>query len=319
MIAYRAVGLGMAAFARLKLRVEVQGRLELAPGSLYVVTHRSNLDSPLLCGAVYPQVRGGSADDLPWFVVRDDLFLPGLLAAALPGRAPLSLGIGRLLERVRCLRLRPATRLRVVELARADPSLELDALPNADAFRHRARMLGERPPRTAGDVLGSNYGRELWQLVDRSEAPRPEAAWVRRAAAARQDLERLIGLMREGASMLVSPEGTPSKDGSVGPVQRGVGLIIRRGRPQRVVPIGLAFDPVGGRRTRGVVRIGEPVEPPTRDVEAELRTLLCRTLPRTRGARLAWEYRQGRRSTLPPLAPELVDRLAKEYESALVR
>jgi hypothetical protein len=117
--------------------------------------------------------------------------------------------------------------------------------------------------------------------------------------------------------VLLSPEGTPSRDGSVGPLMRGVGLLVRRGRPSRIVPIGLAFDPLGPGRTQGLVRIGDPVEPPRQDVEDALHLLLRRTLPRSEGAARAYAYRRGLTSGPPPGPPELVDRLCREYESAL--
>ncbi|HZP72501.1 MAG TPA: hypothetical protein VFA97_03885 [Gaiellaceae bacterium] len=318
LVLYRTVGLGMTAFSRLRFDVHVEGRLTLAPGTLYVVTHRSNLDTPLLCGAVFPKINRAGRD-LPWFVVRDDLLLAGFPAHVVPGRLPLRLGIGRILERsLRCLALRPATRMRVVELARDDPTLPLEALPNAAAFALRADSKGWRRPQLVRDVLRSGNADLLWQMVERDEAPEPASAWTQRLADAKRDLERVVGLMRSGESILLSPEGTPSRDGSVGPLQRGVGLLVRRGRPRRVVPIGLAYDPLGRGRMRGHVRIGEPVDPPTRDVEEALHVLLRRTLPHTDGAARAYAYRHGPAGVPPPGPPELLDRLCREYESAIV-
>jgi 1-acyl-sn-glycerol-3-phosphate acyltransferase len=315
---YRAVGAGMTVFSRARLHVQVEGRVVPAPRTLYVVTHRSNLDTPLACGALFPQVVAADDEDLPWFVVRDDLLLPGFFAHMAPGRVPLSLGIGGILEEhLRCIAIRPATRMRAVELARADPSAPLAVLPHAPDFRARAHVLGRSAPARTGDVLESAYADLLWRLVDRDEAPQPEHAWAQRLVDSRRDLERVIDLMRAGQSILISPEGTPSRDGSVGAIQRGVGLLVRRGRPERIVPIGLAFDPVGPGRTRGLVRIGDAVPPPTGDVEAALHTLLRRTLPRSAGAAAAYAYRQGLVDGPPPAPHELLDRLAREYESAL--
>jgi 1-acyl-sn-glycerol-3-phosphate acyltransferase len=308
----------MAAFSRVRLRVSVEGQLELAPGTLYVVTHRSNLDTPLVCGALYPFVRRQRRSDYPWFVVRDDMLQPGFFAQFAPGRTPLGLDIGPILERhLRCVAIRSATRMRVVELIRADPAAPLETLPNAADLRARARVLGHPEPAVAGDALRSAYADLLWRAFDRADAPEPRAAWDQRAADSRHDLERLVGLLRDGQSVLLSPEGTPSPDGAVGPVMRGVGLLVRRGRPQRVVPIGLAFDPLEPGRTHGLVRIGEPVDPPTTDVELSLHLLLRRTLPRSAGAARAHAYRRGTLAGPLPAAPDVIDRLAREYESAL--
>ena len=127
MTLYDLVGFGMMGFVRVRLRTEVHGTLSPERGTLYVVTHRSHLDVPLLIGALYPRVRR-HRDALPWFAVRDDLFLPGFFAQLAPGRIPLSLGIGSVLaERLRCVPVRPATRMRLVDLCRAQPDLPLQS------------------------------------------------------------------------------------------------------------------------------------------------------------------------------------------------
>jgi 1-acyl-sn-glycerol-3-phosphate acyltransferase len=167
----------------------------------------------------------------------------------------------------------------------------------------------------AGDLLRSGYADLLWHLVERSRLPEPEALWTRRVADARRDLDRVIALLREGRSVLLWPEGTPSPDGSVGPIMRGVGLLVRRGRPRRIVPIGLAYDPLPPGRTRATVRIGDPVTPPRHDVEEAILNLLRRTMPRSEGAALAHAYRNGTLPGPPPGPPEVIARLAREYES----
>lgn len=276
MTLYEAVGAGMALFARAGFRLRVEGGLRLEPGTLFVVTHRSHLDVPVLCGALYPRARRQQRP-LPWFAVRDDLFLPGFFAHLAPGRLPLSLGIGRVLEqRLQCLPVRPATRMRLVDLCRAEPSLPLALLPHAPDLRARAVVAGDREPRVARDVLASRYADLLWRLVDRDETPAAEQAWRTRLAQARGDVERLIALLRADESLVVFPEGTPSRDGRVGEVRRGTRLLVRRGRPRRIVPIALEYD----RRTRrplALVRVGPPVAPPRDDVEERVRELLRAT------------------------------------------
>jgi 1-acyl-sn-glycerol-3-phosphate acyltransferase len=317
-ILYRSVGLGMAAFSHLVLRPQASGRLQPGPGTLYLATHRSELDVPFLCGMLYPQIRRTVGDsDLPWFAVRDDLFLRGWFAHFAPWAFPLSFGIGPILRGpLRCVPVRAATRMRVIELARSAPSLPIDELPVADALRARAARLGRAEPRYARDVLSHRYADLLWTVVDRDDAPRPPDAWAVRLTQARQDLSRLVDLLRNGQSVLLFPEGRPSEDGAVAPLQRGVGLLVRRGRPRRVVPLGIAYDPIGRGRTRALLRIGEPVAPPRDDVEASLHELLCRTMPRSTGAAAAFAYQRGVAGDRPPGPPDVVERLAREYESA---
>lgn len=276
MTLYGAVGASMALFARAAFRLRVEGELELGPGTLYVVTHRSHLDVPVLCGALYPRARR-QRQQLPWFAVRDDLFLPGFFAHLAPGRLPLRLGIGAVLERrLCCVPVRPSTRMRLVDLCRAQPALPLAELPHADELRARAVSAGLPKPRLAGDVLASRYADVLWRLVEREEVPAATAAWELRLGQARFDLERLIGLLRNGESLVVFPEGTPSRDGLVGPVRRGTRLLVRRGRPRRIVPIVLEYEQ-RPRRKVAVVRVGPAVPPPRDDVEERVRELLRAT------------------------------------------
>jgi 1-acyl-sn-glycerol-3-phosphate acyltransferase len=206
--------------------------------------------------------------------------------------------------------------MRVIELARIAPSLPIDNLPVADALRERAMRLGRAEPRYAGDVLSRRYADLLWTVVTRDDAPRPAHAWASRLTHAREDLSRLVDLLRNGQSLLLFPEGRPSPDGAVAPLQRGVGLLVRRGRPRRVVPLGIAYDPIGRGRTRALLRIGDPVAPPREDIEPSLHELLCRTMPRSTGAAAAFAYQHGLGGERPPGPPDLVERLAREYESA---
>ncbi len=276
MTLYGAVGAGMAVFARLAFHLRVVGDLRLEPGTLYVVTHRSHLDVPVLCGALYPRARR-QRRELPWFAVRDDLFLPGFFAHLAPGRVPLSVGIGGVLAaRLRCVPVRPATRMRLVDLCRAQPELSLGALPYAPQLRRRALRHRLPPPTQARDVLASAYADILWRLVDRRQAPAAGAAWETRLGRARHDLERMIELLRSGESLVVFPEGTPSRTGRVGDVRRGTRLLVRRGRPQRIVPIALEYHRERRPRT-AVIRVGDAVPPPTDDVEARISELLRTT------------------------------------------
>jgi hypothetical protein len=125
----------------------------------------------------------------------------------------------------------------------------------------------------------------------------------------------VIALLREGRSVLLWPEGTPSPDGSVGPIMRGVGLLVRRGRPRRIVPIGLAYDPLPRGRTRATVRIGKAVPPPARDVEAAILALLRGSMPRSAGGALAHADGNGTVSGPGPAPAEVLERVSREYES----
>ena len=87
---------------------------------------------------------------------------------------------------------------------------------------------------------------------------------VRRSGGGSADLASAAALIAAGRDVIVFPEGTRSRDGSVGPFHSGAArLADAAGAP--IVPVGIhgtaALLPVHGRlrRTRVVVRIGAPV------------------------------------------------------------
>ncbi|HET7045695.1 MAG TPA: hypothetical protein VFI37_12665, partial [Gaiellaceae bacterium] len=87
--------------------------------------------------------------------------------------------------------------------------------------------------------------------------------------------------------------------GSIGPVQRGLGLLIRRARPEVLQPVALAYDPLGPGRTRAYVAVGAPFAPPARGAEAEVLAAFRALLPLTPGQVAAHAAVQG-------IDPELV-------------
>ncbi len=107
------------------------------------------------------------------------------------------------------------------------------------------------------DFYRSPWGNWFFRLVG--------AVPVGSARESRDGLRRAVALVRRGHAVVVFPEGRLSRDGSVGPMHRGVGAIARRtGAP--VYPVGIvgSFDawPHGSRRPhRARVRIafGQPL------------------------------------------------------------
>jgi len=303
---FDAVALGgtLATRARFSVRL-LTGELEVPPRTLMLVTHRSDWDIPLTTNVYWPAQlwRRGAK---PVFVARDDMFLPGFLAGYPPG---LPLALRRLLAPVRvggvlrsqrlALPIASAGRAHLADVVLDDPSLPLAELPEAlrDAFLARARRLGAPEPRVAADVAGGGYVDLLWRRCERAELPLPEF-WGRRQAVARRDFEALLAHVAGGGSLVIYPEGRPSPDGAVGPIQRGLGLLIRRARPDLLLPVALAYDPLGPGRTRAYVGAGALVEPP-QDAEAAVLGAFRALLPLTPGQVAAHAAVQG-------LDPELV-------------
>jgi hypothetical protein len=294
---YDAVALGMRAYAGAAFRLEVlaPARLALEPGTLIVATHRRESDVPVLAPPLYyrGRLRETEGEKLS-FAARDDMFLPGFFAGFPPGLPRLArrllypVAIARWLPRVGVHPLRSANVARLGEVLAAHPAARLDELL-ADgalaALLERARAGGAARPQLARDVLRGEYADVLWRAVSPADvAPdRLAAFWSRRAGLAADDFRTLVELLRSGSRLVVFPEGRPSPAGEIGPLQRGIGALVRRGRPAKIQPLALAYDPLVRGRTRVFVSLPPPVDPPRDDVDLELLRHLRRAMPLTAG------------------------------------
>jgi 1-acyl-sn-glycerol-3-phosphate acyltransferase len=230
--------------------------------------------------------------------------------------------------------------MRLVELLREHPRARLDELLPAGLVRR----FGLRGDARAAETLSGRYAELLWRVVGADELAGPLAAetFRRRAAAATDDFRELVSLLRGGGTLVVFPEGRPSPDGALGPMQRGLAALVRRARPAALRPLAFAYDPLTRGRPYACVGVGPLVEPPA-DAGAVL-ALLRRTTPLTAGqlvaagtADRADEEIDAALAEGRPVVPELLDparrrarlaearvaadrapleRLSREYESA---
>ena len=161
----------------------------------------------------------------------------------------------------------------------------------------------DRIPREGGVILASNHQSFLDVLLLGAACPRPvrymarrtlwdhrllgwlisdwKAIPVDRDRPGKDDLRRVIETARGGEVLALFPEGTRTRDGSIGEMRGGIGFLARRaGVPVVPVRIAGAFEawPRGRRLPRpGKVRIefGEPVryaeDMEDRDVSADVR------------------------------------------------
>lgn len=294
---YDAVAAGMWAYSRAAFRITVLGpeRLGIAPGTLLVVTHRRETDVPVLCPPLYR--RGELRRQRVAFAARDDMFLPGFFAgfpAGLPPRVRrllYPLGIAEWLPRVEVFPIRSARVARLAEVLAERRGAELtDVLgrEEARAFAERAAACGQRAPVVVEDVLRGDYADLVWRAVG-PEDPAGQGLdgfWSRRATEAAGDFRVLVELVRGGRPLVLFPEGRPSPDGEIGPLQRGLGALVRRARPPALLPVALAYDPLARGRARVVVAFGAPAAP-SGDVEEHALALLRRTMPLTAGQLVA--------------------------------
>src|SRR5262245_48302533 len=207
-------------------RVQVLGRerLETPRGTLYLVTHRRETDVPVVCPPLYrraPLWRYPTS-----FAARDDMFLRGFFAGFPPGLSPrvrralYPLNASRFLPRVEVHPIRSAQVARLGEVleARGD-----EPLPESEqgAFAERAAACGLQPPARSRDALRGEYADLLWRAVtpDDPATAGLDGFWARRAGEAAQDFRTLVDIVRGGMELLLFPEGRPSPDGEIGPVQ----------------------------------------------------------------------------------------------------
>jgi hypothetical protein len=100
--------------------------------------------------------------------------------------------------------------------------------------------------------------------------------------------------MRTGHSLLVFPEGRPSPDGEVGPLQRGLDALVRRGKPERLLPVTMAYDPLVHGRPDVVLVFAEPFAPPPERLEEVVLDSLRLNTALTAGQFVAHELGAGR-------------------------
>lgn len=323
---YDAVGHGMWAYSNAAFRVDVldRERFAPAPGTLVAVTHRRETDVPVICPPLYFAMGGRRRKDRRLhFAARDDMFLPGFFAGfppelPLPARRLLyRVGVARWLPAVNVFPIRSATVARAGEVLAARRGEALDDLLDEErvaSLRERAAQCGLASPARAGEVLRGEYADLLWQPISSEDGGGLEDFWAGRAARAAGDFRTLVQIARDGHVLIVFPEGRPSPDGEIGPIRPGIGALVRRGRPQAIRPLAIAYDPLVRGRARVHLALGEPLEPPKDDVEGALLALLRLTMPLTCGQVVATQLAAGAEADPVALERELADAVARARE-----
>ena len=308
---YDAVGLGMRAYSRTAFRVRYLGpkSFRLLPGTLIAATHRKETDVPVIAPELYFRAAlWKNRSEAMHFAARDDMFLRGFFAGFPPEMRPRArrllfpVSVGRFLPRVAVHPISSASTARLVELLAASPDEPLeDVVP--ERLLRRLRERGVHSTVRAGDVMRGANADVLWEPVSRGEGP--DAFWSARAMRATADFRELVGLMRAGKSLVVFPEGRPSPGGEVGPLRRGLDALVRRGKPERILPVTLAYDPLVQRRTDVLLVFGETFAPPGDGLEEVLLQRLKQNTALTVGQFVAHELFEGREPHPAALAAEL--------------
>ena len=312
----------MYGYARTSHRVRVVAPPEerIVKGTLYLAAHRAETDVPIICGSYYFAARvWAQRNPRLHFAARDDLFQPGFFAGFPPElprplrRVLHPLGIGRYLPSVRVHPISSAVTMKLVQaLELADPELSLDEALSVDLKEQildRASQLGARSPMRVAEVMHGDYADLLWIDVEASDLPTaPYAeAWARRASVATGDLSAIVDLVRNGEPLLLFPEGQPSPDGDLGPLRRGLGAVIRRGRPERIRAFGLAYDALTTGRDTVVLSVLNSVAPPAGAGEPDMLGHLASAIALTCGQVVATTLLRAADAGYSTLAPAALD------------
>lgn len=283
---------GMRLFTRRAFEVHVLGRehLALRPRTLIVLTHRSDHDVPVFAGELYFHEVLRRRGLLPHYAVRDDLFLRGFFAGyprwrrGLARRLAWPIRVGPIIRRGRCLPIRSAKELRLVEVFGAAPAVPVEELAPPDAVAALAAR-GIDPARPARDALTGAVADVLWRSYGPGALDRPvhEPMWAERRRTAAADFRTLVDTLAGGGTLALFPEGRPSPDGTIGPLRRGLAAVVRRAKPDLLLPVALAYDPLVPGKTRVHVVVGAPAPPPLGDAEAGVLVALQRAMPLTVG------------------------------------
>ena len=298
---YDLVGLGMWVFTRLRFRVRVLGRVPaVAPGQVWVVTHRAETDVPLIGGLLW--ARGGMWRRRPGarvhFAARDDLFTPGAVSAGLRLPRVLArwlwpLSPGPWLPRVRAHPVRRPTGCKLAQLLAEVPGeIALGDVvgPSVRArFVERADAAGRPVPLTVRQAQDPEFARVLWSdvTVEDVVAPVGRRAWQTHIAATARDLRALVALARQGEPLVVFPEGQVSPDGALGQVGRLLEVLVRHAGVVQVIPVSIAYDPLAGRRCAVSVAVGLPIATADGELPRATRHALRVGMPVTSGQVIA--------------------------------
>ncbi|HEU6443475.1 MAG TPA: hypothetical protein VFL61_00300 [Gaiellaceae bacterium] len=327
-----AVALAMLAYTRASMRAETIGGegLRLSRGTLVLFSHRRFEDVPLLGSTLYLRARAWrNRDPWPHFAAREDLFHPGFFAGFQPAtplwlrRLLYPVSLAPWLARLRAHPVPSATTIKLGEaLAGLPEQTPLDGVlgPRVlTALEARAAEHGLQAPSRPRDVLRAEFADLLLTILDRDElaGSAAEPVWERKAGAAMVALRGLVELLRAGEPLLLSPEGRISPDGAIGPLDRTIGLLLRRGRPETLLHVGVAYDPLTRGRPWAYVAFGRPLPTPDADAETVVLSELRRLTPPTCGQVVAACLARACGEGSPSLSEgELADALAREVEEA---
>ena len=257
----------------------------IRPGSMFASNHQRDVDGPMLGTVLLDRHGLRFSGVLPYYVTREDLFRPGILARLTVHWPRVFSGVLRRISLAWFFplgRTEPMRRVREFTLGDALRALAAEGLGDADAGP-LMNARGQRETRVHpgessvhallghdDDALEAWWGlRRLTREARAIIAPGFRATVERQVAHFARRLDR-------GCSIYFAPEGTISKRGPFGRVRAGFFRIACAAEtPPWIQPIGLAYDSLAPGKSRVVIRIGQVFRADTRlrrcEFDAKLR------------------------------------------------
>ncbi len=262
----------------LNMRVRQWGRLPLRGSVVLIANHQHEDESEMIVERTFVQGRLR-----PLFTASSRrMYEPGFFATRMPWLAPFmrDVNAGPLFVGLGMLPLENELSVQPLRgLARALVRRHGD-VPLGDAFRASALAAMPAGARTARDLLDARFfgaGETRVRIAHLNQPYRDEAMAALRANVD-EDIARITGVVRRGASFFVTPEGFYSTDGRMRPLKGIVDHLVPIASPWLAA---IAFDPFRGRRLSMLFRIVQASDP------AALATSLAASRPVTTSALLA--------------------------------
>ncbi|MCF7890881.1 1-acyl-sn-glycerol-3-phosphate acyltransferase [Candidatus Bipolaricaulota bacterium] len=252
------------------LQVDGLDNYSESPSSLVVANHKRDLDSVLIASILYYS-NGLLPPSTPIsFMADENLFQPGFLGNWIKGP--------RLLKKA----LQPLSLGFILKKLHAHPIGKLDfhSVPVHDALRiikendddHELREIIKEE--ALEDLLeSSSFGSPdmtISEFFEREGYPRKKidsrnfksefrkAVKKSKLGAVKDQLTKFIQLLNDGAMLYITPEGTLTQDGMLGPLKDSLLILIDEANTDvTVVPTNITYDFMNTGKTRIDVNIGE--------------------------------------------------------------
>lgn len=254
------------------LQVDGLDNYSESPSSLVVANHKRDLDSVLIASILYYH-NGFLPPSTPIsFMADENLFQPGFLGNWIKGP--------RLLKKA----LQPLSLGYILRKLHAYPIGKLDfhSVPVHDALRiikendddHELKEIikGEALEDLLEESSFGNPDMTISEFFEQEGYPRKKidsrnfksefrkAVKKSKLGAVKDQLGRFVQLMNDGAILYITPEGTLTQDGMLGPLKDSLLILIDEADPDvTVVPTNITYDFTNTGKTRIFVNLGEEI------------------------------------------------------------